>query len=230
MITIPLQFFGIGDVIFTQTLVSEMSAGTNKILWPVESQFVEGLNRAYPYITFVDKRLVNIDHNKKDDYIINGARVLPLRWADTNLNLPFSACMKAKYMYYQKDWTQWREKAPWMRCTSNELALFDLLGLKPGDEYTLINRTYGSDSKLKVDIPVEGIEMRTIESFSLFDWATVLEHATEIHTVSTSIIYILEMLPRLKAKEIHLYARKPHEIDFRNIDYILSVHKYVFHY
>lgn len=63
---------------------------------------------------------------------------------------------------------------------------------------------------------------------SLFDWATVIQKAAAIHTVNTSIIYLLEML-ELEAPEVHLYQRTIKGQTFDNIKYILKRHKYVFH-
>lgn len=230
MITVPVQPFGLGDIIFTQTLAHTIAEG-DKIVWPVFPQFVEGLNRAYPHITFVDWKTFPIDYDRKDQYEkdvpgYGPCTMLPFRWADTLLQVPYSQCMRAKYDLYGLEWQTWKDKAMWLRDGLKELELNALLG-KPKD-YNLVNKTFGSDSQLKADIRVDGIEIKNIGSFSLFNWRQLIQGATEIHTVSTSIIYMLEMLD-LKAKEVHLYPRRPIEQDFRNIDYILQKHKYIFH-
>ena len=68
------------------------------------------------------------------------------------------------------------------------------------------------------------MDMRNIDGFSLYDWAMVIEGAKEIHTVSTSILYILELL---KVKPVvNLYKRFPDEKDHRNYDYLLKNNKY----
>jgi hypothetical protein len=95
-----------------------------------------------------------------------------------------------------------------------------------------VNKYFGSFSQLEADIQANTdlpiIEMRTIPGYSLFDWAAVIEKADQVHTVSTSIIYILEQL-ELGQKPIHLYLRKPIEQDFRNVDYILTSNYYLPH-
>ncbi len=230
MIVVPIQAWGLGDIIFEQTAVHKLAKGS-PVLWPVQKSFVEGLQRAYPHISFVDADTVWIDYDRKDDYIKNNMRFIPFRWCDTNMQVPYSRCMEVKYTYFGLDYTTWKEKAMWTRYRGKEQELYDLLGCGI-DGYNLVNMTFGSQSQLKVPIPIDNhmrtIEMKTIEGFSLFDWAAVIEGATTIHTVSTSIIFLLEQLD-LWATEVHLYPRRPIEVDFRTIDYILERHKYVRH-
>ena len=69
--------------------------------------------------------------------------------------------------------------------------------------------------------------MTSISGFSLFDWHLVIEKATEIHTVGTSINYLIELLD-INSKEVNLYKRLPDENHFHNYDYILKRHKYIY--
>lgn len=233
-IVVVNQFFGIGDVIFEQTIVNKIANG-RRIIWPVLPQFVEQLNRAYPDIEFVAHGYFPIDAERRDRYFaiigdekkrIN-AEVLPMRWCDTNMMVPYSRCMEVKYTYFGDDYKTWKEKAMWKRDTDREDELFHLLQLD-GKEYTLTNRFFGSNSQFIAKMPSSAVEMYTREGFSLFDWAKVIENASAIHTVSTSIVYLLELLD-LKAQEVHLYARKPLEQNLDTVKYLLERHKYVLH-
>jgi hypothetical protein len=69
--------------------------------------------------------------------------------------------------------------------------------------------------------------MITIPGFSLFDWYLVIEKATEIHTVGTSINYIIELL-EIESENVFLYKRLPDENHFQNYDYILKTHSYIY--
>ena len=227
MIIYPLQAFGIGDVIFTQTLVRKIANG-RKILWGVDIHFVEGLNKAYPDIMFVDKNAMNINYDRKDDYILNGMRILPIRWANEILQVPYTQCMSSKYALYKQDWKTWTKQAMWKRDTAREDELFEKLGLVEGESYKLINRFFGSSSQHVAGIDHRGTEMCQMQGFSLFDWAKVIENATEIHSVSTSIIYLLELLS-LKSKEVHLYLRLPICSHFNDVSYILERQNYFLH-
>lgn len=231
-IIIPNQFFGLGDIIFEQTLVRELMKPEDRVVWPVNGIFVDALNRAYPDFTFVDMNVLRLNYDRKDGYEMNGMSILPLRWADGIVKVPYYMCMKSKYMLYNKNWEDWKRHAMWQRDTAKEQALYEALGLKDGEQYNLINKYFRTDFSGVADINVgnslRNIEMTAYEGYSLFDWTKVIEQATEIHTVSTSIIYMLELL-KLKALQVDLYVRKPDEKDFRNVDYILQSHKYVQH-
>lgn len=231
MTIIPVQYFGLGDIIYEQTLVRKI-AGNNPILWPVQANYVQDLNRAYPDIVFVDKDKIIIDYNRKDEYEEYGLRYLPLRWADAILKVPYSLCMKSKYDLYNMDFKIWKQNAMWKRDRDAEGRLYRELGCDKGP-YVMCNTIFGSDSQLKIPTPelptgLNQIVMRSVEGYSLFDWALILEHASAIFTVSTSLIYILELL-ELKTKEINLFVRKPIEKDFTTIDYLLDKHSYKLH-
>lgn len=232
MIYIPLQYFGIGDVIFAQTLVrSFLSQLEDKIVWPVLPHFVEGLSRAYPDITWMPKDIVNINYDQKEDIFDNNYTILPIRWADTVLKVPYSQCMRSKYDLYDQDWMDWKKDAMWRNDTRKQQLLYNELNPE-NKPYNLINTYFGSDSQFQVPINMENefmnIYMESIPGFSLFDWTILIQNATQIHCVSSSIIYLLENL-KLNATQIHLYARKPQEVDFRNVEYILSSHDYIKH-
>lgn len=227
MIYFPLQAFGIGDIIFCNTLVRKLAAG-DKILWGCEGHFADGLNRAYGDITFIDKSMMNIDYNRRDDYILNGVRVLPLRWSDVNAGVPYDRCMSQKYLNYGVDYNTWTDQAMWNRDKEKEVELMRVLGIEEGMDFTLVNRFFGSNSQLVAPIKEKGIEMCTVEGFSLFDWSGIIERASAIHVVSSSIIYLTELL-NLKAPAVHLYRRAPIESDFRNVEYLLKRQNYILH-
>ncbi len=232
MTLVPIQFFGIGDIIFEQTLVLALAQGGD-VLWPVLPDFVEGLTRAYPAITFISVDALPLNYERREEYTIGNLRVLPLRFADSILDVPYSENMKSKYKLYGMDWHDWKRDAMWQRDYAREQELWDQLGLKDGTPYNFINTNYGSGVPFQIEEPALDndyavVRMQIIEGFSLFDWALVIERAATVHTVSTSIIYLLELLD-LAAPEVHLYARKPHELDFSAIDYLLQKHRYSKH-
>ena len=230
MIIAPLQSWGLGDIIYCQTLANDWLKQGHKVVWGVKDVFVEGLQRAYPNITFVDWKTLPIDYNRQDEHDCGIYRVIPLRWNVEILGVPYSQCMSSKYSLFGEDWTRWREHAMWQRTPEKESELLQLLGIAPGDKYNLISDTYGSDMKLKVPITVnnnyKNVYLKHIPGFSLFDWAPVFEYATTIHVVSSSNIYLMEMLD-LKAEEVKLYLRRPIESNHDNYSYILQRHNYI---
>lgn len=230
MIIVPNQPFGIGDIIFCQSLVRHI-AGERKIVWPVWPQFVDQLRRAYPGIEFINSKVSEYDLNRNDQFEgVNrrGERYtqLPIRFADSIMRVHYDDCMKSKYMMYGLDFNMWVKDAMWHRDTQREESLMQLLVKK--EEYTFSNATFGSDCKMQVPVPNCDVKMQILDGFSMFDWCKIIENASEIHTVSTSIIYLLEML-ELKAKEVHLYQRPIPGQTFSNVSYILQRHKYILH-
>lgn len=236
MILIPLQQFGLGDVLYCQTLIRNLMEKGDKVLWPVLPQFVEGLNRAFPDMTFIPGDITSINFEDQRDYVSGECRYIPIRWADTIRKVPYRMCMRSKYDMYGMDHEKWMEKGMWVRDTKREMLLYESL-IPANGRYNLVNKYFGTHSQFRYDrcrddMVIENnlpdIEMKSIPGFSLMDWALVIQNAETIHTVSTSIIYILEQL-ELNAKEVDLYTRIPIETNFENIDYILKKHKYNLH-
>lgn len=235
MIVMPLQAFGLGDVIFSMRLVEEISFeyGKCEIIWPVQKHFVEGLNRAYPYVKFIDESVISKHiFDIKQDTILDGhIRILPIRWSDSIMKVPYKYVMKAKYDMYKMDWRLWRN-AMYQRSNEREQRLFkDVLGLKQGMGYCLVNQNFTSNASRKSQIQPKTkmpiVNVKPIEGYSLFDWSYVIEQAAEIHTVGTSINYIIELL-NIKASHVTLYKRLPLENHYENYNYILEKHKYIF--
>ena len=216
------QYFGLGDVIFSMGIANRLIEDGYKVLWGVMPEFVEGLNTAYPNITFVDYNLLKVDWNMREDVTRGTIRYIPLRWTIEIMRVPFRHCMRSKYDYMGLDWTTWRN-AKYVRNMDKEKRLFNELGLVEG-QYTIVNRTFRSNSQGRANIQVQGVEMRNIPKYSMFDWGYVLENAADIHTVSTSIIYLLELLT-LQC-EPTIYLRQPDERNHDNYKYIMTKNKY----
>lgn len=207
------------------------------VLWPVLPQYVEQCIYAYPDIEFVDWTQTSlIDYNRKDFHHIGDAQYIPLRWQDS----PLKECMKNKYHFFGFDYRKWKEQASFVRNIDKEMQLFQELGLKVGESFNLINLEFGCTANGKVEKPSQhkiNIEVQTNtkniyfeikEGYSLFDWCYVIQMATTIHSVSTSTLYLFELLD-LKAIEVHLYLRKPFEKNHDNYSYLLSYKNYILH-
>lgn len=231
MIIIPQQFFGAGDAIFIQSLLRQLCEPGDKILYPIMPQFVDGFNRAYPNVTFIDYGLMKINYDNKTEVRTKDMRILPIRYADQLLKVPYHRCMAAKYELFGLDWNTWRDVKPkrgmeWH--VGKELNLYwDLMRAdSPMGGYNLISPYYGSNSQFKAPIEVSNglpnVYMNSVEGYSLFDWSLLIENATTIHAVSSSIVYLLELLD-LNATEVHLYGRH-HEKEtwLKNIEYLLT--------
>ncbi len=223
---------GLGDIIYSMTLIRRLAAPSYKVLWPVLSHFVEGCQRAYPDVTFIPKEWCPVDLTMKKDIEFNLYRYIPIRWSDGWKGLPYTENMKSKYSMYDMDYRTWKELSFFRRDLEREKRLMEILGLKEGEKFNLINKFFGSNSQYQCDIEIKNeyknIEISSLDGFSLFDWSSIIENASEIHVANSSILYLLEIL-NFKAKEVHLYCRKPIEKDFSFTDY-LHTKPYILHY
>jgi hypothetical protein len=223
------QFFGLGDILFCIPMARDFIARGHKVLWPVEPQYVN-INKHFPEITFVDKSLLQINYELKEDRLGNGFMVLPVRWTHTMHKVGMDLCMKIKYDHLKMDWKMWRELS-WKRDEKAEDILFRKLGLREGEKYCLVNQFFQTDNRGNCKImPPEGmrvIQMSSMEGFTLMDWGKVIENAAEIHTVSTSIIYMLEVMDKV-TQPVHLYIRRPAEKDHSYYDYLLEKKNYIY--
>lgn len=242
MTVIPNQYFGLGDVVFTMTLVKRI-ADWRRIVWPVMPQFVEGLQRAYPDVEFVNFEKRIIDHDNRRHYEFTHPEygectVLPLRFAHEHTKQGYTGWMSSKYEMYGMDYNDWHESAKWCRDGLKELELTKILKeeAKSADvtnisDYILCNNTFGSDCAMKVDIrlPLKTVlQMSVKPGFSLFDYQPIIENASAIHTVNTSILYLIDLLD-IKAKEVHVYPRSIKGQTHDGVKYLFNRHKYIWH-
>lgn len=207
-----LQPFGLGDIIFCQTIAHKLG----DVIWPVLPQFYEQVKRAYPAINFTTISPVPLDIRSFKS--VNGYDVIPIRFSDTIQRVPYRLVMRAKYDMLGMDYRSWKDFAGFERDLEKEKELARIVGAD--GNHKVVNRTFTRDNRA-LDISVgDAIEMRPIEGFSLFDWSSVLETATEIDTVSTSVLFTLSLL-QLRCKP-RVYVRKPLEKNHQNYDYIFG--------
>jgi hypothetical protein len=208
----------LGDIIFCEPIAKMYYEKGYKIIWPVISSYCN-VNKHFPYVTFVNKSLLNIDFEISKFYSVDDALVIPLRHSDHIMRVPFSQCMASKYMMWDLPLETWTT-TKWIRDDQSEKELFyDVLKLKDGDKYNLISENF---SKGKVQIPVlpgKNVYLEKISNYTLIDWSMVMEKASSIHMVGSAINYVLEFL---NTNECHLYPRKPMESNFSNYDYLFK--------
>ena len=213
-----LQHFGLGDIIFCQQIANKLMIEGHEVLWPVLPQYYDQVKDAYPNINFCKDS--PIDNGIQEFRIVGNYEAIPLRWSDIYMKVKFRWVMKAKYDMMGMDYRDWHKGAYYVRDLEKEKRLAEIVGAN--GEYTLINRNFLAENR-KINIPkITGkvIEMDLIPGYSLFDWSTVIENASAIHTVSTSIMYILDIL-QLKCRP-YVYKRIPVENDHNYYNYLFK--------
>lgn len=221
-----LQAFGLGDIIFTQTLAKKLADG-GEIIWPVQSQFFESVQDAYPGIHWIPEPFIKneIMETKQARFELNGTRVFGVRFAEWLMGRQYVDHMKSKYELYGFDWRTWKADAIPKRFAFREQELLRFVGVADGEPFNLIATKFGSKAQHQTHIRVnnnfKNVMMDVVEWFTFFDWCAVIERAATIHAVSSSTLYLFEILD-LAAKEIHLYPRKPIEQNFNYVKFLFT--------
>ena len=221
------QYFGIGDIIFIEPIIRKFYQEGNEVVLPVLPKFAD-IQPYFPYIKIVDYNSLKIGYEQQNTVSTGDTIIHPVRWSKEWFNSPYTETMRNKYKMFNIDLEVWRTST-WLRHRWKENKLIQELYVP--DEYTLINNNFHSYNdgktfiKHKSKLPV--VRMDFIKGYTLFDWATIIENATEIHSVNTSILFLLELLD-LKTKEIHLYSRNVNGFDFKNTEYLRSKN-YILH-
>lgn len=231
------QFRGLGDILFCMPMIEDWISRGHTITYPIVSEYMP-IQKHFPHINFVEKNSMGINYgSNKFDTLPDGSIVVPLRFSDTLVRyehpeMSYKDCMKSKYVLFGYDWQMWRQ-LKWKRDMKKEKELYyEVLGLKDGEKYTLCNRLFRTDLTGSVFFRREddnrAVNMSPQKGFTMLDWGLVIERADIIHTVGTSINYVIEIL-NCQAKEIHLYIRRPEEKDFSYYDYVLTdKYNYIF--
>ena len=223
------QFFGIGDILFIEPIMRYYFQQGHKVTVPILSKYLD-IQRNLPYINFVDKETFDIDYEEKEFIETDDRIIIPMRWSMEYYNSLLKNTMLNKYKMVGIDLEEWR-KLTWLRHRWRENKLKEVLGIKQGERFNLINCNFYSFENrtinLNINNKLKNIEMKFIPMFNLLDWAGIIEEAENIYTVNTSIIFLLEVL-ELKAKEIHLYSRNVNGADFIQTEYLRSKN-YILH-
>lgn len=217
-------FHGLGDIIFSIPIYRDLIAKGHTIIHPYLDVYGP-IWKHWPEIAWIPKRLLGIDYNSKTDINKPDYRIIPMRWQEKP-----GAVMRSKYDYMDMDFMDWR-KVTWIRDIDAENALFDLLGIKEGEPYVFINTTFQHDYRGKVNIGqpagIKVVYLKQVTGYTLLDWGKVLENAAEIHTVSTSVNYLLDCdFLNIKCP-MHIYPRHPKE-GFSAVDYLFKK-QYTYH-
>jgi len=213
---------GLGDILFCIKIAQEAKKiyGCNKIIWPVSfvykeiSSYVKSEDLEFT----TDLNLLPSQHFQ----IINNENFiyLPLSTSDQvidknilrKLQYPNYVHGYIKYLFCNIcNWQNWDNYFEIKRNFSKEEELFCKLNIKKGEKYNLINKNFGTPPNflrheaIKPNNNNKNIEMFISDEYNIFDWLTVIENADEIHTIETSLCYIIEKLKMENKK--YVYSR-----------------------
>lgn len=210
------QYQGLGDILFCEPIARHFyDEGNNEIFWPINDEFM-WLTDYIKYINFEPKSIHHINYESLHLGLTNpDVYFIPLRFANPIVRKlkPHDYSdqyhtMLDKYRMLGLPEDMWKT-FKWERNLEKENELYNLL--VKDENYILINSKWSDGNVLiETNSTFQRINMDILDGFTLFDWAKIIENASEIHTVSTSNLFLLETL-NLRADKVYIYPRKPRE-------------------
>lgn len=214
---------GLGDILFTLKIALEVNKKYNpeQIIWPVCDEYRDLCTQIIvpDNFQFVDEQSQfpgNYLYHTNINKVIQEKELLyvPLQHACEGQygGFNFQENLYSKYAMTGLGFDNWQTYVNIKRNYRKEEDLFNLL--VRGEPYILVNSTYGtrgcttpirrSDIITSTDKHV--IELDFIDGFNLFDWIKIIEHADEVHTLQTSLAYLLDIL---QIQKVYIYHRTP---------------------
>lgn len=223
---------GLGDIIFCQKIAKKLIELGYEIIWPLSKHY--SYIKDYivcPKVSFVietgDFLYKNVYVNDSHNFIqTDGFLYLPLQRVNPLMFENEKSMMIAKYKYCQMDHHDWMDYVKFNRNKEREEYLKNFLGIQNGEKYNFINNLYGTPpytARNENIIPrnnFKNIYMNIYDWDHVFDWLGVIEKAEEIHTVETSLCYLMTCIG---LKNVNIYERIPN----KNIRYETPSNNYL---
>jgi len=208
------QPLGLGDIFWVQQIIDTIITDGYLVYYPVGEVYYEIVSK---YIT--KKNLVWV--RETDDFPLkehygqinvhqnSNELYLPLSYADKYI--PNSSVMASKYYFLSIPIGDYRKHFKINRNYERENKLIQEYGLF--DDYILVNNSFGTEAQ-KRDMVIQSnlkvhymdIEQDRNNGFNIFDWIMALENAQEIHTVETSLCYLIDKY--CLNNKIHMYEKR----------------------
>jgi hypothetical protein len=226
------QPIGLGDIIWVQPIVNKYIEDGYTVYYPVNDFYFE-----------LVKEYIKTDGliwvRESDDFPMRkylGHELAAKEGEDIYIPLTYSDCyartgpMIAKYFYTNTPAGDWRKGFEIKRKLDKEKELIDKYELH-GD-YIIVNNYYhqppNSNYKeivIESDVPIKRMSYTEDKSngFTLFDWISALENAKQVHTVGTSVSYLVDKY--CIDNEIYCYERRMQGQDRTYHEEIHLVHR-----
>jgi len=221
---------GLGDILFCQKIayLALHEFGCDEVIWPVSEVYnylPEYISQ--PKVFFKTKtQEPNLGKN-----IINTDELLyvPLITSDSVIShsdMRAHGHIKYKF-FFNKDYHDWKNYFSINRNIEREINLIRTLKLDINEPFNLINRNFGTppnfltNHQINPSNGLKNIYMDIVPGFNIFDWIGVIEKATEIHTMETSLYYILEKLGI--EENVYIYSKYTFQHgEYDNYEYMKS--------
>ena len=205
---------GLGDILWVQKIVDVIISEGYIVYYPVGKEYYDIISKYIKKDNLIWKRewenFPLKEHYGQGRVLQTDTQLyLPLSFADRYF--PLCSVMISKYYFVSVPISDHRKHFELDRNYEREQKLIDTYSLD-GD-YILQNKSFGThsqDRQFNVDtnlkIHVMNIEQDKKNGFHLFDWIGALENACEIHTVETSMCYLIDKY--CTKTELHMYEKR----------------------
>jgi hypothetical protein len=228
---------GMGDILYLQKAAQHFLDLGYRVVWPVIPEFLY-VKDYIPHIEFCDvnNHFDGFEYYGRSDIIKTDEMIyFPLHHAHLFLDNNYrSSAMRAKYPLFQKlgysiESSDWVNYLNFKRNPEREKRCKEILGIEDGEEFIFINDMFASPPnihrrEMHIETSLKKVyhKIEHINQFNLFDLCWVLENAKEIHTVETSMCYLVERIN--KNSKLFMYSRRINgqnqHIDFSYVSHI----------
>ena len=221
---------GLGDILVCLKIGYHMIDLGYDVIWPVIPEY-EYLSKYlitpwdFPVITddYLYKNMIKSDRVYFDEHLL----YLPLEKASLNIKNggDISRLFLEKYQLAKVSIDNWQNFVDIKRDKNREDFLYNFYDIRDTDEYIFVNKMFASPPNIQyininLDTEYEIIEMRNLGSDNIFDWLKIIEYSQEIHTVQTSLQFIIEVLNFKQPK--YIYPRIGLSSNFSYLDSVFN--------
>jgi hypothetical protein len=208
------QPLGLGDIIWILPIIDTIINSGYDVYYPVGDVYYdmvsEYIQKDNLFWVRENDNFPLKHHYGKFEVVDNDTELyLPIRYADRYF--PNCSTMIAKYYFLSVPIVDWRKSFSLKRNLEREEKLIQTYGLS--EDYILVNRSFGTeyqDRNLTIEsdknVHYMNVEQDKLNGFHLFDWVLALERSKEIHTVETSLCFLIDKY--CLDNEIHIYEKR----------------------
>jgi|688.fasta_scaffold190958_4 IS1 family transposase len=237
---------GLGDIFYLQKAVKYYADQGVKIYWPVQKEFgylTEYLDypninyypqdKNYPYKNLCEGQYNLFSKQYKTSIMDHENNIQILYTPFTHAHAEFEifqkvkSTMLVKYSLVDQTHENWQNYFTFKRNPKREEILKNKLNLKKNEEFIFVNDLFASPpNMLKREMNIKS-NLKIVYNDGLpchiFDYCWILENAKEIHTIESSLCYIVEVLNT--TDKLFMYSRIINgKQQHKNFDYINGIH------
>jgi len=232
------QSTGIGSMLYLQKAVSLFHDKGYKIIWPVIPEYLYlgeyikeyniefyDVNSEFPFKHLYKKQTADVRiHKDETDTIL----YLPFGNSHGHFGWDWRHAMRTKYQLIGNSGTNWQSYLKFTRNPQRETDLRKEFGLEEDEPFVFVNTFFRGLFQVKETNFEVNTNLRVIKNDTkprhIFDYCWLLENAKEIHTVETSLCYLIDVLNT--TKNLIMYPRKFDGVNqHKDYEYISGIFK-----